>query len=246
VHRFFLAPADCHGESLVLGERDSHHAVRVLRLAQGDPIEVLDGAGQRLQARVVRADRWALRAVVEQRSRCPAPPPVALAPAVLKGRAMDLLIQKATELGATRISPVITDRTIVHVDADGASGKAEGWLDTAVEACKQCGNPWLPRIDAPQPLARFLAERPPGLGMVASLDPAAPLAGAVLDACGASAAGVVLVTGPEGDFAPDEERAVRAAGVRPFTLGPLVLRAETAALAALAVLQHELRRRGWM
>lgn len=246
MHRFFLPPAECLGETLVLGERDSHHASRVLRLATGDPIEVLDGQGSRLLARVIRADRWALRAVVEQRLRLPAPPGICLAPALVKGRAMDLLVQKATELGATRLAPVITDRTVVQVGAGDAPGKAEGWLDTAMEACKQCGNPWLPRIDPPRRLDEFLVARPSGVCLVASLDPVAPLPSAVLDELPEAPESVVLLTGPEGDFTPDEERAVRAAGARPMTLGPLVLRAETAVIAALAILQHELRRRGWL
>ena len=76
MHRFFLPPAECLGEKLVLGERDSHHASRGLRLATGDPIEVLDGLGGRLLARVMRADRWGLRAVVEERTRAPAPPAI--------------------------------------------------------------------------------------------------------------------------------------------------------------------------
>lgn len=245
MHRFFLPPGDCRSETLVLGERDSHHAARVLRLAPGDPIEVLDGAGACLRARVVRVDRLALRAVVEDRVRYPAPPRVTLAPAVLKGRAMDLLVQKATELGATRLRPLLTDRTVVRIGHDSVTDKAEGWLDGAIEACKQCGNPWLPTIDPPQPFADFLDSRPAGLCLLASLDATAPLPGTVFDGLNAAPGEVLILTGPEGDFTPEEERLARSAGARAFTLGPLVLRAETAVLAALAVAQHELRRRGW-
>ena len=246
MHRFFLSPESCRAGRVTLDERDSHHASRVLRLEPGAEVEILDGAGGRLAGRVATVDKRAVTVDIRERDTVPAPPRVVLVPALLKGRAMDFLVQKATELGATEIRPVETERCVARVRPDEAEGKVAGWMETAVEACKQCGNPWLPGITPPVGLQESFRGLPGrGLVLVASLEPGARLPGEIVGAASVAAAeGVVLYTGPEGDFTSAEYGWLRdGAGALPMTLGPLVLRAETAVLAALAVLQHELRRR---
>jgi len=241
VHRFFLPPEACRGGALTLDERDSHHAARVLRLTPGETVEVLDGAGRTYVGRVQRPDRRAFGVDVVNVRITPRPPSITLAPALLKGRAMDFLVQKATELGATRIQPLETARTVATVSAADAESKVAGWLVTAAEACKQCGNPWLPWIEAPLALDRWLAGGPEGRLLVASLEPQARLPAQILRDDTKRPGGLVLTLGPEGDWTPEELEALARAGGRPFTLGPLVLRAETAAIAALAVFQQEMR-----
>lgn len=233
------------GSRWALGPEDSHHAARVLRLGPGDEIEVLDGAGGILACRVTGGGRRALEVEVVMARRQAAPMPVALAPALLKGRAMDFLIQKATELGATAITPLVTARTVARMPDGEAVARVADWERTAREACKQCGNAWMPRLEAPRTLARFLSDAGDGLRVAAMLRREARWPGQVLDEAGAEvlAGPVTLMTGPEGDFTPEEERALIDAGVQPITLGPLVLRAETAVVAGLAVLQHERARR---
>ncbi|MBL9135863.1 MAG: 16S rRNA (uracil(1498)-N(3))-methyltransferase [Verrucomicrobiales bacterium] len=239
MHRFFVAPEQVGAERVTLDSDESHHAIKVLRLQYGDTVELLDGAGRILEGRIASTDRRAVGIEVSQVRRQPAPPPVALAPALIKGRAMDWMIQKATELGATAISPLVLDRSVVRVAATEADTWMGGWRTTCLEACKQCGNAWMPRLDPPRTLEAFLHRRRPGLLVVASLLPEAGEARRILNSTEAVET-VTLVIGPEGDFSERESAALLAAGARPMSLGPLVLRAETAATAGLAVLQHEL------
>jgi 16S rRNA (uracil1498-N3)-methyltransferase len=241
MHRFHVPPEHCRGDRVTLGEGDRRHAVRVLRLQAGETIEVLDGAGTLLACRIFRADRESVEASVLFRERVPQPPPVLLAAALLKGKAMDFLVQKATELGAATLQPLALERCVARVEPGEAEDKVAGWKATAVEACKQCGNPWMPRFEPPRSLTSFLSQRAPGLMMVASLAGQPRLPGAILREFGKPPGAVTIVTGPEGDLTESELDQLTAAGTVPFTLGPLVLRGETAALAALAIVQHEMR-----
>jgi 16S rRNA (uracil1498-N3)-methyltransferase len=243
VHRFFLPPEECGRPTLTLSERDRHHALRVLRLEPGDSVEVLDGAGRAYSCRIVRADKQAVVAEVKVVHLQQKPPPIGLAPSLLKGRSMDMLLQKATELGATAISPIITSRTVVQLDSKDLEDRRASWELSAREACKQCGNAWLPRVDPPRALRRFLENPDQAWRVAAMLRAEAGLPAEVWDKQPDVAEGVVFLTGPEGDFTFDEQEEIVAAGVTPVTLGPRVLRAETAALAGLAILQHEWARR---
>lgn len=206
-------------------------------------IEILDGAGRVLCGRVVQADRRRVEADVTDVRRVPAPPRVVLAVSVLKGRAMDFLVQKATELGVTEVRPILAERGVVRIRQEEAAGKLDAWRTTAIEACKQCGNPWLPRFLPPGDVAGFLAGPRVGVLLVAALWGEPRLPGEILRERGAACRdGVTLVVGPEGDLSPGEAAALESGGAIPVTLGPLVLRAETAAIAGLAIVQHELRR----
>jgi 16S rRNA (uracil1498-N3)-methyltransferase len=189
---------------------------------------------------VIEVSKRVTRVEVEQVERRAAPPRVGLAPSLIKGKAMDFLVQKATELGVACLSPLMTDRAVVRVTPEEGESRVADWTRTAVEACKQCGNPWMPVIEPPTTLSAFLGRRGAGLLLVASLRGDARPVRTVLAGEPASASAVTLVLGPEGDFTPDEEAALRSAGARPISLGPLVLRAETAAVAGLAVIQYEL------
>ncbi len=244
MHRFFLPPEQCTGGIVTLGAADSRHASRVLRLRPGETIEVLDGAGRRLTCRLRSVDRAAVTAEVMNEARQDAPPRVTLAPAVLKGRAMDWLIQKATELGATAIRPVTTARTIVRLEPREAAERVLQWRVTAMEASKQCGNAWLPEIVEPAELPDLLADErcASGLRFAAMLGPGMQRPGEALASWTPDAGEVWFFTGPEGDYTDAERERLLGASVRPVTLGPLVLRAETAAIAGLAIVQHELAR----
>jgi 16S rRNA (uracil1498-N3)-methyltransferase len=224
---------------------ESRHGVQVLRLGRGEELELLDGRGTRSQARVLVADRRALRVVVEAVMEERRSPRVVLMPALLKGKAFDFLVQKATELGVAEVAPVITARTVVRWQEGQRGSWEESVQRTAWEACKQCGNPWLPRWTAPRPLAEVLAGPGEGLRMAAMLGDGPRLPGDILDEVSGPVTGVTVMIGPEGDFTLAEADGIRDWGALALTLGPRVLRAETAALAALAVVQHELVRRGW-
>jgi len=244
MHRFFLRTSAGVGSVVALSESDSHHAGRVLRLGAGEIVEILDGAGRCLRAEVVEVGKRATHVAILSATSVPSPPRVELAPSLLKGKAMDFLVQKVTELGVARLWPLTTERAVVQVRKEEAQEKVDDWTRTAMEACKQCGNPWLPEIESPRSLAEFIQSAKPGFLVVASLRADAKSARRLFSTQKPGPAGkVTLVLGPEGDFTAEEEGALRQAGAKPMSLGPLVLRAETAAIAGLALLQSELEGR---
>jgi 16S rRNA (uracil1498-N3)-methyltransferase len=151
---------------------------------------------------------------------------------------MDFIVQKGTELGAVAIQPLVSERTIVKADPDD-TGKQERWRDIALEACKQCVNNWLPEI-LPARHAKDLLSAPGqyDLKLIGSLQPDAQPLKSLLGAT--RPASVLVIIGPEGDFTPAELSLAKSASCLPLSLGPLVLRADTAALYAVSILHHEL------
>lgn len=243
MHRFFVPPSGRTGREARLSEADSHHAARVLRLQPGDVVELLDGEGLKMRGRAREVDRRQVVVEIEEEERQTPRLPVGIAPALLKGRAMDTVFQKATELGAVAVWPLVTERCVARVDSGSVESRVAGWRTTAIEACKQCGNPWLPEIHPPQTLDAFLRAGMGGVRVAAMLGGTPKLIADVLDGLGELPEAITLMLGPEGDFTPAEEKAILESGALSITLGPLVLRADTAAIAGLAILQHELARR---
>jgi 16S rRNA (uracil1498-N3)-methyltransferase len=246
MHRFHLPPAACAGSSLRLGKADSHHAVKVLRLREGDRVTVLDGAGQELSCEITAAKPAEVSLVVLGRRAHPAPGfQLTLVQGVTKARSMDWIVQKATELGAHRLVPLLTEHGAVRLDDAEGESKAEKWRAIAIEAMKQCGTPWLPRIDPPRtPSAWLRCGEPFDLSLLATFEADArhprEWVREFEERQGRPPRTLCWWIGPEGDFSAAEIASARAAGVRPATLGPRVLRSETAALAALAALAYEL------
>jgi 16S rRNA (uracil1498-N3)-methyltransferase len=158
---------------------------------------------------------------------------------------MELIIEKAVELGVNAIVPVLTERTVVKLDTREAEKKREKWQRLVLESCKQCGQNWLPEVHLPQPFADTWDQLPAhDLRLVAALqEDAKPLKASLLHiGSGARRPSSVLVAiGPEGDFTPAEYALAQAHGCLPVSLGPITLRVETAALYCLSVLAHELR-----
>lgn len=238
------------GDVLTLDREESHHLVKVRRAREGEKVDVLDGAGHVYFTTLLEAKgkRACLR-VEGQRPARPAPFRLSLGLAVLKGKAMEHAIQKATELGAARILPLATENAEVHLDPEREREKRAKWHTVAVESCKQCGNTVVPSIEAVHTLEGALlaanGEAPP-LRLIASLHER-PVE--VDEAVAAyrqrehrlPQEALVLV-GPEGDFTPAEYAAAARTGCTPVTLGPTVLRAETAVAVALGLAAHALRR----
>ncbi|TSJ79185.1 RsmE family RNA methyltransferase [Rariglobus hedericola] len=242
-----FAPAPAQ-DTISLPPAESHHLVTVNRARTGDTIIAFDGRGTEWTCELTDARKsGATLRVTATHTRAPLPCAITLAQALPKGGVMDDIIRHATELGTARIVPLSTERTQVHLDGDRSDKKIEKWRTTALEAAKQCGNPFLPEITGVQSLNDFLAGdsvRGAELRLVASLHDGAKSLKRVLvdfrDAHeGRSPANVIWLVGPEGDFSPAEMAAITAASVVPVTLGPLVLRCDTAATAALSVLIHE-------
>ncbi len=241
-YRSFLFEEATVGEGfLILDARESHHLVRVFRARVGETIEVLDGQGTRYLGRVERADAKAARVSVELVQNSPRRgPEITLVQSMPKGKTMDLILRMATEIGASVIQPVFTDQGDVQMKGERLLSKVEKWRVTMIEACKQCGLSYLPKLEMPQDLAHWLAAHPgdaTSIRVVASLEAGSrPL----VDALGAakSAASVVVAVGPEGDFTPQEYGGLRDAGFKPVRLGANVLRAETAAAYILSVVDQ--------
>jgi 16S rRNA (uracil1498-N3)-methyltransferase len=247
MHRFHLPPNDCRGETLKLAGAEAHHALRVLRIQDGERVTVLDGAGATLDCEVTgrTRDTLALR-VRERSSAAPLPCAITLLVGVPKGKIIESIIQKATELGVARIVPLLSERVITQLDAEGADAKAEKWQHVAIEALKQCGSPWLPRVEPPVTPAQFLARQEKcDLALVGCLEPGSRhprvwfeqflAEHKKLPAC------VAVWVGPEGDFTAAEYAGIQKSGAHPITLGPLVLRVETAATYCLSVVNYELQ-----
>lgn len=241
-----FAPAPVQG-AISLPPGESHHLVVVNRARTGDTVVAFDGRGTEWTCELTDARKaGATLRVTATHTRAPLPCAITLAQALPKGGVMDDIVRHATELGAACIVPLETERTQVHLDGDRSDKKVGKWRVAALEAAKQCGNPFLPEISSVQALAAFLAServKSAQLRLVASLHPGArPLRECTTvfrseHSCAPETA--VWLVGPEGDFSPAEMERIIAAGFLPVTLGPLVLRCDTAATAALSVLGYE-------
>jgi 16S rRNA (uracil1498-N3)-methyltransferase len=246
--RFFIPPSHWPADSAqaVLDGAESRHAATVLRVQPGDSLEVFDGAGRAATAIVSSVTKSQVHLQLAP-SRT-TPPPAArlvLAVAVPKGASMDWIIEKAVELGATEIVPLLTQRTVVRVPAPERPERQRKWQRLATEACKQCGQNWLPLVHPPRPLPEALATLPPasfGWPLVACLQPDARPLRTVLHRLPPPSppapADAAIWIGPEGDFTPDEYTELRSTGLHPVSLGPIILRVETAALFCLSILRY--------
>jgi 16S rRNA (uracil1498-N3)-methyltransferase len=247
MHRFYLPPEQCAGHTLVLTGREAHHALRVLRVRRGDRAAVLDGAGHEFLCEVRDCDRNTARlAVVERNSIPPLPYRITLLQAVPKGKLIESIIEKATELGVARLVPLLSERVLTHLYPQEAAQKAGKWRQTAIEAIKQCGSAWLPEIEAPVTPETFLARKERfDLPLIASLQPGSRHAREYFETFRSAhrrqPETVCVWVGPEGDFTPAEVDAIKSGGALPITLGRLVLRVETAAIYCLSILNYELQ-----
>lgn len=230
-----MARARIAGGRARLGPEEWHYLRHVLRLAAGAPLRVFDGEGGEYPA-ALPAEGEEL--VLGPRSQL-APPAAAvwLAFAPARGDRADLVVEKAVELGVSRLAPFESARSVVKLDRERGAARAARWRRIAAEAARQCGRAEVPAVDEPVPLAVALGLGPPGACRLLFYEGGGEPLRELLD----SAAPVHLaLTGPEGGFTPEEVGAALAAGVRLATLGPRILRAETAGLAAVALLQHRL------
>jgi len=265
MHRFFVSP-DRVTESALTIDRPAeiHHVQDVLRLGLGDEVVCFDGQGSEYTGVILRvaADRIDVK-ILTRRHESVGAVSVWLMVGIPKGPRFEWLLQKATELGASRISPLLTERTVVRLHDERGRGKRERWQRIAQEAAKQCGRASLPQIDAPQPFGAALPSiAASSLVLIPTLEVtgiplhellAQPLRGAreapsrtilagevsrAREAREARPREVAVLIGPEGDFSRDEVALAQAHGARPVSLGPLTLRSETAAIAMVAILQH--------
>ena len=242
VTRVCLALPLTAGASVLADERATAHLTRVLRLAGGAPLRVFDGAGTEHAATLgaVRGGHAEIRLGERIAPRAESPLWITLVQGVSRGERMDYTIQKATELGTRRLMPVLTERSVVRLDAAQAARRLDHWRAIATAACEQCGRAQLPEIAAPRSLAEHLAQASAaaaGAGGATLRLLLTPDGERSLAALPASLAAVELLIGPEGGLSEEELDLARRAGYAGLRLGPRVLRTETAATAAIAALQ---------
>ena len=234
--RFHLPPAYWSSPHLTLSGDEAQHCGRVMRKQPGDQIEIFDGAGRVAVCEIVQVSKSEVQAKIVSETRMkPFQTAIHLLPALIKAEPFEWLLEKAVELGAASIQPVITERCVVHLDAAQTEKKLAKWRRHMIESAKQCHTPFVPDLKAPVAFTAALA-----VAADLKLIPALSEHSRTLKQI-TPAASVAVLIGPEGDFTPQEEAQAFAAGFAPVTLGPLILRAETAAIATLAILGHELR-----
>lgn len=243
MHRFYIAPEQWNLDRLVLDAEETHHAINVLRLAAGARAVVFNGRGDEATIELAEVTKKSvtLRKLHHAKST-PLGCEITLGQAIPKGKNMDLIVQKVTELGAAAIVPLLSERTVLQFDAGETAKKQAKWQTVAIEAAKQCGQNWLPQIHLPQTPKEFFQSNPRfDLMLIASLQTdALRLKQLLADFGEKHPQRVLILVGPEGDFTPAEIALAKSHGCRPITLGPIVLRTETAAIYCLSVLSYEL------
>jgi 16S rRNA (uracil1498-N3)-methyltransferase len=248
MHRFYLPPKNCAGETLRLDGREAHHALKALRMKYGELVAVLDGVGNEFLCTVENCSRDAVTLSVSLKNFVPAPLcQITLLQALPKGKIIESIIQKSVELGVHRVAPILSERVVMQLDGESGEHKREKWRQTAVEAIKQCGAAWLPEINAPVTIGQFLAQKEKfDLLLVGSLQQERRHPREIFREIEmqkkAPPQSVGVWIGPEGDFTPEELKLIQDSGAIPISLGKLVLRVETAAAYCLSVLNYELQR----
>lgn len=242
--RFYLPPTQWDGEAPVLRGDEARHAARVMRLRPGDECEVFDGLGRAARAVILDSGTPSQVPLRIEQDADPLPelPRLTLCQSIPKGGNMELIIQKAVELGVTSIVPLITEHTVVRLSDKDRTAKQSKWQRIALEACKQCGQNVLPVVDAPLSLTEWIARAPLAeLRIIASLAPGArPVRDVLEEARADGCRSAMVLVGPEGDFSDAETRLALQSGWIPVTLGPIVMRVETATFFCLSVLRYSL------
>ncbi len=224
------------GKPLVIEGSAANHITRVLRLRSGDELTVFDGTGGEFGARIEEFRKEAVVVSVEAHRELDreSPLPLTLAQGISRGERMDWIIQKATELGASRIIPVFTKRSVVRLDEKQAERKLQHWRAIAVAACEQCGRNRVPELDLPMDFFDVIAPDTSGSTRLL-LSPSGDLR---IDDLKDVGTGITVLIGPEGGLEDVEQESAIRAGFKAVRLGPRVLRTETAAIAALTIIQR--------
>lgn len=241
--RFHVPPPDWGEGRVVLRGDEGHHCLRVMRKKLGAQVEIFDGVGRRALGVLVAVQGSEAVVDLQEEVRAEAlRPAMSLCVAIPKGKTMELIVQKAVELGVATIQPLVTERTVVRLDGREAEKKREKWQRIALETCKQCGQDHLPVVAMPLEMGAWLEQRSAGgMALMASLaDGARGFRALLREREGPTPpARIEFLVGPEGDFTEEETALAIAAGFQPVGLGEIVLRVETAALFGLSALRYE-------
>ncbi len=236
IPRLYLPEPITAQSEIELPDAAANYIGKVLRLKPGHPLRLFDGRGGEYAAEVIECGKRSVRVAVSthQQGEVESPLALTLVQAVSKGERMDLTLQKAVELGVTRIAPVFSERSVVNLKGDRLDKRLEHWQGVIISACEQCGRNTLPHFEAAVDLDHWLATPLPADALGLLLQPESPQG---LRELQPPEGETLLLVGPEGGFSDQEIDSARKAGYRGIRLGPRVLRTETAGLAALASLQ---------
>lgn len=223
-------------QDLVLGADATEHVARVLRMREGDAVVLFNGDGRDFPSTLTHCTRREVRARID--ATVPgigaSALPLVLAQAVVRGNKMDMVMQKAVELGVHALIPLVTERCMIELDARRAERRQQHWQSVVISACEQCGRSTVPTIARLQSLSEWCADLADDGALRLVLLPGADQRLRDLDL---GDAGAVLVVGPEGGLSSGDVETLESAGFTGLALGPRILRTETAGLAALAALQ---------
>lgn len=239
LRRFFINPTDITGETAQLTGPEAHHLRSVLRLTPGDPVTFFDGTGARYQARIEQILKNRVTAtIIEHTQDLPPKVRLHLGQALLKGQKMDLILQKATELGVDAIWPFYSEHGIHKTPRDT---QMERWQRIVLEACKQCDRAKPLEIHDPREITDLMTQPPPcDTRLIFWEHETRQTLHEVLADQTTDCRSVLFLLGPEGGFSETEVACAQQEGFIPVSLGPRILRAETATLAATAILQYSL------
>lgn len=239
-NQFFVKRIDPEAETVIVEGDEHHHLARVARIRRGDTVWIFDEAGRRFLAEVEDVGREkSLLRIIRPGETEAARTAVVLGQALIKPGSMDLVIQKAVELGVSAVIPLVSARSLPLRDGRGAA-KGDRWRKIALEAAKQSRRATVPEIGSPMDLDEFLRRDTDARKLYLSENGGARLGDLAVETAGRGAvpAAVVAAVGPEGGWAPEEERGFREHGFEPVSLGRTVIRAETAAIAAAVLIGH--------
>lgn len=240
VHRMFCAQTLSQNSQLRLDKAQAHYLGKVLRARPGQKLELFDNSGKQYAAKITELSRHHVDVEIGVASQPNTESPLntVLVQSIARGERMDYCVQKATELGVNAIIPIFSERSVVKLSSERALKRVDHWQKIANSAAEQCGRVCVPGIAEPITLDSLLAQ---GFGDQACLWLLHPVANsasvAPADLTVAADQQVVLFAGPEGGFSPEEVAALELSGARCLTLGPRVLRSETAGLVGLAACQ---------
>ena len=234
--RFYCPPPLPSSGLFELPPEAAHHAVRVLRLREGDNVEIFDGKGNECRGEIaeISGKRVVVGNLEAGNTNRESPLQALLAQAMASSEKMDWVIQKATELGVTTIQPLDTERSVARLSTERIAKRLEHWRQVAISACEQCGRNALPQINAPLDIVVWLQQTRESSDTKLILLPDGAVS---LNAQTKPSGNVILLVGSEGGFTHAESDAAQNCGFIPIKLGARVLRTETAAIAGLAALQ---------
>jgi 16S rRNA (uracil1498-N3)-methyltransferase len=225
------------GKRIAVEGTAANHITRVLRLRAGDALTVFNGNGAEFAASIEALHRDSVDVEIEEERAVSRESPLSLtlAQGISRGERMDWVLQKATELGCSRIVPVFTERSVVRLDARQAQKKLQHWRGIAIAACEQCGRNTVPEVPLPTDIFEFLSSAGGSGSTRLLLSPTGELS---IEEVSADTAGLTVLIGPEGGLTDTEHEMAERSGFTPVRMGPRVLRTETAAIAALTIIQH--------